>query len=145
MSGYKFKGIEKLKRNREIEGVIGTPVHFKKVGVTFQVLAATDANPRWRQFGDDYLSEYRRLQRAGADEETINKFLAVHLTRMFILDWPKPPVHENGDVPVPFSSEACVAYLVEADDVIPAILEVVRETTNFRGEHVEITTEQLKN
>ena len=144
MSGYKFKNIAKLKRNREIEGVTGTPVHFKKVGVTFQVLAATDANPRWRQFGDDYLNEYRRLQRAGADEERITRFLAENITRLFVIGWPQPPLHED-DTPVPFSTEACVAYLVEADDVIPAILAVVGETTNYRGEAVEIVTGELKN
>lgn len=144
MTGYKFKNIDKLKRNREIEGTVGTPVHFKKVGVTFQVLAATDANPRWRQYGDDYLNEYRRLQRAGADEARINKFLAENITRMFITGWPVPPVYED-DTPVQFSPEACVAYLTEADDVIPALLAVVSETTNFRGELVEIISGELKN
>ncbi len=143
MSGYKFKGIDKLKRNREIEGESGTPVHFRKVGVTFQVLAATDANPRWRQFGDDYLAEYRRLKRSGADEDRLDRFLAENITRMFIKSW--SGVMQEGDIPVVFSHEACVAYLLEADDVIPGILAVVGETTNFRGERIEAIAGELKN
>lgn len=141
--GFQFKNIDSLKRNREIEGVIGTTIGFRSSGIALQVLAASDANSRWREFGDNYLNEFRRLQRADAPQERINKFLAENLTRMFVIGW--TGVFDQDGNEVPFGHEACVALLLETDDIIPALLEVVSDNMKYRGARIEIVSDELKN
>mgnify|MGYP000452750931 CR=1 FL=1 len=141
--GFQFKNIDSLKRNREIEGTVGTTIGFKASGIALQVLAASDANPRWRELGDNYVNEYRRLQRANAPEERIKKFLAENLTRIFIIGW--SGVLDVDGNEIPFTHEACVALLLEVDDIIPALLEVVSDNMKFRGARIEIISDQLKN
>lgn len=142
MSEFTFKNIGRLQRDRTIEGETGTEL---AVGdVTLRVLAGTDANPRYRQWGEDWRNELKRLSRANASEERVKKFQAEWFTRMFVLDWPKPPLDGDGH-PVPFSKEACEAFLFQADDVIPAILDIVFETKMFRGARVEAIVGTAKN
>ncbi len=140
---FNFKNIDSLKRNREIEGSIGTTIGFRSSGISLQVLAASDANPRWREFGDTYMNEFRRLQRANAPQERIDKFLAENLTRIFVKDW-TGVLDEAGNV-VPFTQEACVALLLATDDIMPALLEVVSDNMKFRGARIEIIADELKN
>lgn len=141
--GFQFKNIQSLKRNREIEGDIGTTIGFRSSGIALQVLAASDANPRWREFGESYMNEYRRLQRANAPEERLNKFLAENLTKLFVKGW--TGVRDEGDNEVPFTREACVELLLATDDIIPALLEVVSDNMKFRGARIEIVSDELKN
>lgn len=141
--GFQFKNIQSLKRNREIEGTIGTTIGFRSSGIALQVLAASDANPRWREFGESYTNEYRRLQRANASEERLNKFLAENLTKLFVVGW--TGVRDEGDNEVPFTREACVELLLATDDVVPALLEVVSDNMKFRGARIEIISDELKN
>ncbi len=137
---YKFKNVDKLKRNREIEGGTGTELGFDG-GDTIWVLAATDANPRWVKFGDDYINELRRLQRANASTERTKAFLAEWFTRLFVLRW---EVKGVGDKSVPFSQEACRAFLMETDDVIPAIQKTAFDNTAFRGAKIEVVVGEGK-
>jgi hypothetical protein len=137
---FKFKNADKLKRNREIEGGTGAEMGFDG-GDTIWILAATDANPRWVKFGDDYINELRRLQRANASAERTKAFLAEWYTRLFVLRW---EVKGEGDKPVPFSQEACRAFLMETDDVIPAIQKTAFDTQNFRGAKIEVVVGEGK-
>jgi hypothetical protein len=140
MSDFKFKNTARLTRDRKIEGETGTEVGLAG-GDTLWLLAATDANPRWEKWGDDYLNELRRLTRANASTDRVKEFLAEWYTRMFVLRW--SVAGEDGQ-PVPFSTEACEAYLMQTDDVIPAIQRTVFETQNFRGARIEVVVGEGK-
>jgi hypothetical protein len=137
---FKFRGIQKLQRNRDIErdgALLG-------IGdVTLLVRAATDVNPAWRQFGDDFRAELRRLARANASEDRTKKFLAESFARMFVIGWPDPPIDDDSGQPVLFSTEACVAWLMQGDDQIPAIQGMVYDTQNFRGQRIEAIVDTL--
>lgn len=134
MANFRFKNIDKLKRNRDIEGITGTELGLG-AGITLTVLCASDANPRWRQFGDDYTAEVRRLIKAKASEDRVKKFQAAEFARLFVIAW--EGVVDADDNPIPMTLEACTAFLYEADDAIPAIQETVFETKFFRGQRVE--------
>lgn len=142
MSSFKFKNIDKQKRNRDIEGVVGTELGLAG-GVTLQVLAATDANPRWKQFGQDYLDEVKRLIRAKASDERVKAFQADQFARIFVIGW--DVLDAEDDSPIPLTYEACVAYLMESDDAIPAIQATVFDNQNFRGARIEAIAAHLKN
>jgi hypothetical protein len=72
---YKFKNAQRLKRDRCIEGETGTEIGFPG-GDMLWILAATDANPRWVRFGDDYINGLRRLHRANASDERVKTWQA---------------------------------------------------------------------
>ena len=139
MSKFNFKNIDSQKRNREIEGTTGAELGLAG-GVTLQVLAATDANPRWKQFGDDYLAEVRRLVRAKASDERVKAFQADQFAKLFVIGW--DVLNADDDSPIPLTYEACVAYLMESDDAIPAIQAMVFENQNFRGARIEAVVNQ---
>ena len=136
---FKFKNAARMTRDRTIEGETGTEIGFPG-GDRLWVLAATDANSRWEKFGDDYINELRRLQRANATADRLKKFQAEWFTRMFVLRW---DVKGDDDRPVPFSTEAAESYLM-LDDVIPAIQRVVFENQNFRGARIEVVVDEGK-
>lgn len=137
---YNFKNADRLKRNRTIEGETGTEIGFPG-GDVLWVLAATDANLRWVKFGDEYINGLRRLQRANASDERVKAYQAEWFTNLFVLRW---DVKAEGDEPVPFSRDACRAYLMETDDVIPAIQQTAFNNQNFRGDKIEVAVDEGK-
>lgn len=137
---FKFKNAGLLKRNRKIEGEEGTEIGFPG-GDTLWVLAATDANPRWVRFGDEYINGLRRLQRANANDERVKAYQVEWFTNLFVLRW---DVKGDDDEPVPFSKEAVKAYLMETDDVVPAIQKTAFDSMNFRGDKVEVVVGEGK-
>lgn len=139
---FKFGNIEGLKRNLKIEGDIGTPLGLPG-GITLRILAATDANPRWKAGGDKYRREIRALVRANASDDRQKQFFAEHLTKLIVKDW-EGVTDDEGNV-VPFTREACEAFLLEADDAVEAILGTMSDTKNFRGERIEAVIERIKN
>ena len=142
MSQFRFGNIEDLKRNRDIEGEAGTEVALRG-GIKLRLLCASDANPRWKQYGEAFRAELRRLSRAGASDDRVKKYLAEQLTRIFVKDW--EGVVDTDGHPIPFTKEASEAFLIEADDAIPAIQEIVYDTQNFRGQRIEAIVEAAKN
>lgn len=141
MSQFKFGNIDDLKRNRDIEGETGTEVALRG-GIKLRLLCATDANPAWKQHGEAFRNELRRLARAGASDERVKKYLAHELTRLFVKGW--EGVMDTEGNAIPWTKEACEAFLVEADDAIPAIQDIVYDTQNFRGQRIEAIVEAGK-
>lgn len=137
---FKFKNTGQLKRNRKIEGEEGTEIGFPG-GDTLWILAATDANPRWVRFGDEYINGLRRLQRANANDERVKSYQVEWFANLFVLRW---DVKGENDEPVPFSKDAVKAYLMETDDVVPAIQRTAFDNTNFRGDKVEVVVHEGK-
>lgn len=137
---FKFKNAGQLRRNRKIEGEEGTEIGFPG-GDRLWILAATDANPRWVRFGDEYINGLRRLQRANASDERVKNFQVEWFTNLFVLRW---DVKGEDDEPVPFSKEAVKAYLMETDDVIPSIQKTAFDTLNFRGDKFEVVVGEGK-
>lgn len=142
MAKFKFKNIDQQKRNREIEGVTGAELGLAG-DITLMVLAATDANPRWKQFGETYANEIRRLVRAKASDGRVKAFQAKEFAKLFIIAWDVKDAETDQDIPL--TPEACEAFLLESDDAIPAIQAMVFETQNFRGARIEAISEQLGN
>lgn len=142
----KFKNIDQLQRNKEIEGTIGTPVGFPG-GITLQVLAATDANPKWKAFGEKFSAEVRRMSRANVPDDKSRKYLAEQYALLFVIGWEGVfETDDSGnDVEVPFTHEAVVDFLMQTDDAIPGLQRVVFDTQMFRGERIEINAGAIKN
>lgn len=138
---YQFDGIEPMQRNREIEGEKGAELGLPG-GITLTVLAASDANPRWRNRGDEITAELNRLRNARAPSERTRKYLATIYSQCLVIGW--KGVKSKG-VEVPFSPEACAAFLMAADDAYAAVDEVVYLTKNFRGARIEAVIEQAGN
>ena len=144
MAKFKFKNINLQKRNREIEGITGGELGLAG-GITLWVLAATDANPRWKQFGDNYTAEVRRLLRAKASDERVKAFQADQFAKIFVIRWEGVLDEDNNDAPIPLNTETCVDFLLESDDAIPAIQAMVFENQNFRGARIEAIVNSAKN
>lgn len=137
---FKFKNAGQLRRNRKIEGEEGTEIGFPG-GDRLWILAATDANPRWVRFGDEYINGLRRLQRANASDERVKAYQVEWFTNLFVLRW---DVKGEDDEPVPFSKEAVRAFLAETDDVVPTIQKTAFDTLNFRGDKFEVVVGEGK-
>ena len=137
---YTFDNIEALQRNREIEGEKGTEIGLPG-GITLTVLAASDANPRWRARSEQIHSELRRLSAARATPERQRSYLSRVYADCLVVGW--SGVTSN-DVEVPFSPDACAAFLRLADDAFEAIGNVVHDTKMFRGERIQIAVDQGK-
>lgn len=137
---YRFKNADRLKRNRKIEGEEGTEIGFPG-GDKLWILAATDANPRWVRFGDDYINGLRRLQRANANDDRVKAYQVEWFANLFVLRW---EVKGEDDEPVAFSKEALKAYLMETDDVVPAIQRTAFDNQNFRGDKIEVVVGEGK-
>ena len=139
---FKFKNIDALQRDTEIEGTTGTPLGLAG-GITLNLLCASDANPRWKTGGEKFRAELRRLGRANASEDRVKKFLAEEFAKMFVIGW-EGVLNADDDQPVPLTKESCVAFLLAADDAIPAIQEIVYDSKNFRGQRIEAIVEAGK-
>lgn len=133
MKEYRFDNIGAMQRNREIEGEKGTELGLPG-GITLFVLAATDANPKWRSRSEEITNELRRLNNAKATSDRVRTYLSRIYAETLVLGWAN--VKTEG-VEVPFSVEACTAFLRQADDAYAAVDHVVYDTKNFRGERIE--------
>ena len=142
----KFSGIDHLKRDRDIEGRIGIDIKIDST-IFLTVRAASDANAAWKDKAPKVLKEIKRLDNAGAPDDVIKRKFAELYADTLIMGWhggqdedgrPKPggPCDENGD-PVPFSRDACVDFLLFADDAVRKLEEYVYETGNFRAARAE--------
>jgi hypothetical protein len=137
---YKFDNIDALQRKRDIEAEgteLGLPGDIKLI-----VRAATDANPSWRAASAGIMNELRRLRNARADNDRVRAYLAPLYARHLVKDW--SGVKSDG-VEVPFSVEACTAFLLAADDAYAAIDELVYDTKNFRSAKITALIDDLGN
>lgn len=142
MGQFKFGNIKQLQRDREVEGTTGTQIHLRG-GICITALCASDANPAWKKFGEDFLAELKRLSRANASDERVKEYLAAELTRLMVRNI-EGVVDEDGNA-IPFSPEMSRQFLKEADDAIPALQNIVYDTQNFRGQRIEAIVESAKN
>ena len=136
---YQFDNIDSMKRNRDIEGETGTELGLPG-GITLTVLAASDANPRWRNRAEEISAELNRLRNARADNTRSRRYLASSYAQCIVIGW--KGVSSRG-AEIPFSSEACAAFLMQADDAYAAVDAIVYETKNFRGARIEATVASL--
>lgn len=138
---YQFDNIAPMQRNREIEGEKGTELGLPG-GITLTVLAASDGNPRWRNRSDEIAAELNRLRNARAPGERVRKYLSTIYSQCLVIGW--SGVKSKG-VQIPFSAEACAAFLMAADDAYAILDGVVYESKNYRGARIEATVEAAKN
>ena len=138
---YVFDNIAVMQRDREIEGEKGTELGLPG-GITLQVLAASDANPRWRNRSEEITAELNRLRNARADNVRTRKYLSRIYAECLVIGW--RGVKSKG-VELPFSVEACAAFLRQADDAYAAIDNVVYDNRNFRQQRIEVLIEEAKN
>lgn len=138
---YRFSNIDSLKRDRRIEGETGIDVKLT-ADIFLVCLAASDANPRWNTKAEKAFAEIKRLRNAGYPDTDINARFAKLFADTIVIGWhggydedgnrkPGGPKDEAGEI-VPFSVEACAAFLAEADDAQETILGIVRDTKNYR-------------
>jgi hypothetical protein len=138
----KFGRIGHLKRDREIEGVTG--VDLKIDGNIFlTVRAATDANAAWREKAPRVLREIRRLNNAGAPDAQVRAKLAALYADVIVIGW--RGVVDEADEAVPFTREACLDFLMEADDAMKAIDDHCYDSQNFRAAKADEAIEQAGN
>jgi hypothetical protein len=138
---YQFDEIEDFQRNREIEGKTGAI--FGWPGDRWmRVLAATDANSRWRSRQQKITAEVNRLRNANASPQQLREYLARQYAECLVIDWGGWKSH---GVDIPFSVDACTALLTVADDVFAVIDNSVYETKLFRGARIEAVADELKN
>ena len=138
---YTFDNIAPMQRNREIEGEKGTELGLPG-GITLTVLAASDGNPRWRNRSDEIAAELNRLRNARADNVRVRRYLTRIYAECLVIGW--KGVKSKG-VEIPFSVEACTAFLRQADDAYAAIDGVVYDSKNYRGARIEAVIEEAKN
>lgn len=141
MTEYKFDNVDSMIRNRDIEGKTGTELGLPG-GITLTVLAASDANPRWRERGEKVQQELQRLRNARADNARVRHWLAGIYAETLVIGW--RGVKSDG-VEIPFSVEACTAFLRVVDDAYEAVDSIVYDTRNFRGERIRAVVEAAGN
>jgi hypothetical protein len=137
---YQFDNIEELQRKRDIEAE-GTELGLPG-DITLVVRAASDANPLWRAASVAIGKELRRLRNARATNEELRKYLAAQYARHLVKGW--RGVKSKG-VEVPYSVEACTAFLLAADDAYAAVDQMVYDTQNFRSARVDTIVEHAGN
>ena len=137
---YEFDNIEEMQRKRDIEAE-GTELGLPG-DITLVVRAASDANPAWRAASAAIGKELRRLRNARATNEELRHYLAPQYARHLVKGW--RGVKSKG-VEVPYSVEACTAFLLAADDAYAAVDQIVYDTQNFRSARVETIVEHAKN
>lgn len=142
MTDFQFGNVEHLKRNLEIEGEKGTELGLEG-GITLTVLAATDANPMWRARRDTVRAELNRLTNAKADPTRTRTFLARIYSETIVKGW-SGVVDSQGNA-IPFTRDACEAFLYQVDDAFNALEGIIFDTKNFRGQRIEAIVENLKN
>lgn len=138
---YEFDNIKTMQRDRDIEGEKGTELGLPG-GITLTVLAASDANPRWRNRSEEIASELNRLRNARATNDRVRRYLSRIYAECLVIGW--AGVKSQG-VDLPYSVEACTAFLRKADDAYAAVDNVVYDTKNYRGQRLEAVVEQAKN
>ena len=129
---YVFDNVESMLRDHEIEGKTGTELGLPN-GSTLIVLAASDANPRWRTRSMEISNELGRLRNAGADNKRVRDWLSRIFAECLVIDWRNV---KGGGVDIPFSVEACTAYLRKVDDAYESVDRIVWDTKNFRGQRI---------
>ncbi len=137
---YQFDGIESLQRNRDVEGKTGTELGLPG-GIVLTVLAASDANERWEKRRQDIGAELRRLTNAHASPARQRRYLSRIYAECLVIDW--RGVKSKG-VEIPYSVDACAAFLRIADDAFAAVDAMVYETKNFRGQRIEALVDEGK-
>ena len=156
MTGAKFtfSNIEELKRNREVEGSLGIHVKYTDE-IYLHVLAISDANPRWTAKAKAAFAEINRLENIGAPETDRELRFAQLMADAVVLGWhggidddgnfkTGGPRDEDGRF-IPFTPEACAAFLLAADDILQDLMARCRETRNFRLKRAQAIAEQIKN
>lgn len=138
MSDYSFDDIDDLQRKRDIEGKTGTPIYFPGER-WIQVLAASDANPKWLARRKIIAEGTRRLANAEANDGRYRAFIVPHIAEALCIGWGGWKV--NG-VEIEFSTEACKALLLKADDVYAAVTQVMYDDKKFRGDRIEVLTKE---
>lgn len=133
MKEYVFDNIGPMQRDRKIEGETGTELGLPG-GITLIVRAATDANPVWRNRSEEITAELNRLRNARATNDRVRTYLSRIYADCLVIGW--SGVKSNG-VEIPYSPEACAAFLRQADDAYAAVDNVVYESKNFRGARIE--------
>lgn len=141
MQHFKFDNIEDLQRNRKLE-CDGVEVGFPG-DIVLLVRAASDANPLWKAQSERISAQIRRFATARASNEEVRAYLARKFAELLVRDWPKGP--KSDGEPVPFSVDACTAFLLQADDVYTGIDNFVWENKNFRTQRVDIIVDHVKN
>jgi hypothetical protein len=152
MATRQFDDIDRLKRDRKIEGEIGLDLKIDD-GIFVTVLAASDANPRWKANAQRLFAEIDRLRNAGAAESTITRKVAEAYADMLVINWhggqdeqgnqvPGGP-RENG-VALPFNRTNCVDWLCEADDALSAIAENCINLKKFRALQAKRVIDQVQ-
>lgn len=135
-----FDNIADLKRNREIEGSIGIDIKINDT-IFLTVLAATDANPAWKEKAQKALKEIERQRNAGATDKAIDRLLAALYADTLVKGWHGGQDEEGNvkaggpmenAVPVPFNRQNCIDFLLEADDAMLAISTFCLDTKRFR-------------
>lgn len=137
----KFGRIGHLKRDRKIEGEVGADLKIDQ-NIFLTVLAASDANVRWRDTAPKVLRELRRLENAGATTEEMRARYAALYADVLIIGW-RGVVDADGK-PVAFTRDNVIAFLLEADDAMSAINDYCFDTVNFRSERAEAIVEAVK-
>lgn len=137
---YQFDNIEELQRKRDIEAE-GTELGLPG-DITLIVRAASDANPAWRAASAAISKELRRLRNARATNEELRNYLVPQYARHLVKGW--RGVKSKG-VEVPYSVEACTAFLLAADDAYAAVDQIVYDTQNFRSARVDTIIDHAKN
>ena len=142
MSDFTFGNVDALKRNLELEGEKGTELGIG-AGITLVVLAATDANPQWKARGEQIRAELNRLSNARADNKRVRAYLA-GIYADTIVKGRRGVVDGDGNA-IPFTREACKAFLLDVDDAYAAVDAIIYDTKNFRGARIEAVVEEAKN
>lgn len=154
MPDFEFSpAFDGLKRNPKIEGETGTPLGIGDTGLTLTVLAASDYNPRWKAKRATAGAELNRLRNANAEAERIRARAAELYADTIVIGWyyidPEGkrhdgPLDKDGHV-IPFTREACRAFLEAFDDAFEAVEATIYKTQHFRGARVEVVADNVKN
>lgn len=153
-SKFNFSNIGELKRQREIEGTIGIHVRYTDE-IFLHVLAISDANPRWLAKSQPAFDEINRLTNRGESDDKINHRLCQLLQEAVVLGWhggfdddgnqkPGGPRDDDGRF-VPYTPESCIAFLMQADDVVADLQVRCKRTQNFRVQRAKAIVETIKN
>lgn len=153
MSEFDFSPtLNHLKRDLKIEGETGTELGLEG-GVTLIVLAATDANPAWKAKRGPAGAELNRLRNAHADQKALRARTIALYVDAIVIGWyyvdaaekrHAGPLDREGNA-IPFTKEACRAFLETFDDAFAAVEAVIYDTQKFRGARVEAVVESSGN
>ena len=148
-----FDVIDDLVRERDIEGEIGVWLKVTD-SVYLNVLAQTDANPRYRQVGPKRYRELKRQANAKATPEELDAGWAAYWTDCHIIGWEgviTKAERDNeskiisGGEPVPFTRTNCIAWLLKHTRLFRVLDRYTEDETNFRrAAHQEVVDEAKK-